>query len=363
MKAATRLARFKPAPGDAFSAFAPPLYQTATFAQKACATPGPYDYSRSGNPTRTLLEQELAELEGAHRALAYTSGLAALAAVVRVAGAAGEVVAGVSRQGTVVRHVDATDLAAVERAVGPATRLVLVESPTNPLLRVVDIGRLAALAHAAGARLAVDNSLLSPYLQQPLALGADIVVHSATKCLGGHSDLTAGAVAVRDPALAEELAFVQNAEGTALGPFDAWLLLRGMKTLAVRLDRQEENAGRVARFLAGHPLVRRLHYPGLAARPGHELQRRQARGWGSVMSFETGSVAASRRLADGVELFTLAVSFGSVGSLISLPCLMSHASIPAAVRHDRALPEDLVRLAVGIEDADDLIADLERGFA
>jgi cystathionine beta-lyase len=376
MKTATRLARFKAAPGDAFAAVATPLYQTATFAQDSSGGPSPYDYSRSGNPTRTVLEQQLAELEGAHRALAYASGLAALAAVVRVAGAGGEVLAGddlyggtyrllsriLSPQGTAVRYVDATDLAAVAGALGPATRLVLVESPTNPLLRVVDIRRLAGLAHAAGALLAVDNSLLSPYLQQPLELGADIVLHSATKCLAGHSDLTAGAVAVRDPALADELAFVQNGEGTALGPFDSWLLLRGMKTLAVRLDRQEENARQVARFLAGHPRVRRVHHPGLASHPGHDIQSRQAQGAGSVVSFETGSAAVSRHIAGRTQLFTLAVSFGSVGSLISLPCLMSHASIPAAVRQDRALPEDLVRLAVGIEDAGDLVADLARAF-
>ncbi len=222
---------------------------------------------------------------------------------------------------------------------------------------------MAGLAHAAGALLAVDNSLLSPYLQRPLELGADIVVHSATKCLSGHSDLTAGVVAVTDPALARELAFAQNAEGTALSPFEAWLLQRGMKTLAVRLDRQELNARRVAELLAGHPRVRRVHYPGLPSHPGHELQRRQASGAGSVVSFETGSVEASRRLVEATRLFTISVSFGGVGSLISLPCRMSHASIPAPVRRSRALPEDLVRLAVGIEHAGDLLEDLEQALA
>ncbi|HEV3458340.1 MAG TPA: cystathionine beta-lyase [Thermoanaerobaculia bacterium] len=376
MKLATRLVRFQPAPGDAYSAMSPPLYQTATFAQASALESGPYDYSRSGNPTRRLLEQRVAELEGAGHALAYASGLAALAAVVRVAAGGGEVLAGddlyggtyrllsqqLAGQGVAVRYVDAADLAAVAAAIGPRTRLLLVETPTNPLLRIADLRGLAGLAHAAGALLAVDNSLLSPYLQRPLELGADVVVHSATKCLGGHSDLTAGVVAVTDPALARELAFAQNAEGTALSPFEAWLLQRGMKTLAVRLDRQESNARRVAELLAGHPRVRRVHYPGLPSHPGHQLQGRQASGAGSVVSFETGSVEVSRQIVEATRLFTISVSFGGVGSLISLPCRMSHASIPASVRRSRALPEDLVRLAVGIEHAGDLLEDLEQAL-
>jgi cysteine-S-conjugate beta-lyase len=377
MKLATRLVRFRPAPGDAWSAVSPPLYQTATFAQESALESGTYDYSRSGNPTRGLLEQRVAELEGAGHALAYASGLAALAAVVRVAAAGGEVLAGddlyggtyrllsrlLAGQGVGVRYVDASDLGAVAAAIGPRTRLLLVETPTNPLLRIADLRALAGLAHAGGALLAVDNSLLSPCRQRPLELGADVVVHSATKCLGGHSDLTAGVVALNDGALAGELAFARNAEGNAASPFEAWLLLRGMKTLAVRLDRQEANAARIADLLALHPLVRRVHYPGLASHPGHDLHRRQASGAGSVVSFETGSVDASRRVAEAARLFTISVSFGSVGSLISLPCRMSHASIPAEVRSSRALPEDLVRLAVGIEDPGDLLADLEQALA
>jgi cystathionine beta-lyase len=377
MKLATRIVRFQPAPGDAWSAVSPPLYQTATFAQESALETGPYDYSRSGNPTRRLLEQRVAELEGASHALAYGSGLAALAAVVRAVAGGSEVLAGddlyggtyrllsrqLAGQGVVVRYVDPSDLPAAAAAIGPRTRLLLVETPTNPLLRIADLPALAALAHARGALLAVDNSLLSPYLQRPLELGADIVIHSATKCLGGHSDLTAGLVAVNDPALGEELAFAQNAEGTALAPFEAWLLLRGIKTLAVRLDRQESNARRVAELLAGHPQVRSVHYPGLPGHPGHQLLQRQARGNGSIVSFETGSVEASSRIAEAARLFTISVSFGGVGSLISLPCRMSHASIPAAVRRGRALPEDLVRLAVGIEDAEDLVADLEQALA
>lgn len=377
MRIATRLAGTRPAPGDPWAATSPPLYQTATFAQESALAAGPFDYSRSGNPTRRLLEERIAELEGAPRALAYGSGLAALAAVVRVAAHGGEVLAGddlyggtfrllsrvLAGQGVRVRHVDATDLSAVAAALSADTRLVLVETPTNPLLRIADLRALAALAHGAGALLAVDGSLLSPYLQRPLALGADLVVHSATKCLGGHGDLTAGAVAVAGEALAAELAFLQNAEGTALAPFEAWLLLRGMKTLAVRLDRQEANARRVAAFLAGHPGVRRVHHPSLPAHPGHALQRRQAAGFGCVVSFETGCIEVSRRLVEAARLFAVAVSFGGVGSQISLPCRMSHASIPPEVRRARALPEDLVRLAVGIEDAADLLDDLDQALA
>jgi cystathionine beta-lyase len=377
MRPATAIARFKAAPGDPYAAAAAPLYQTATFAQSSPLGGGPYDYSRSGNPTRTVLEQQLAEIEGAVRALAYASGLAALAAVVRMLGSGGEVVAGddlyggsyrllsriLPRQGIAVRYADATDLAAVAAACGPRTRLVLVETPTNPLLRIADLAALAELAHARGALLAVDNSLLSPYLQRPLALGADLVIHSATKALGGHSDLTAGVVAVRDHTLAEELDFQRNAEGTALNPFEAWLLLRGMKTLAVRLERQQANAQHLAELLAGHPRVRRVHYPGLAGHPGAAIHRRQAAGPGPVLSFETGSVALSQRVAAAAELFTISVSFGSVSSLISLPCAMSHASIPPEVRRARALPEDLIRLAVGIEDPADLAADLTQALA
>ncbi len=380
VKPATQLARFAAASGDPFAATAAPLYQTATFAQDSAVETGPYDYTRSGNPTRTVLEERLAQLEGAARALAYGSGVAALAAVVRTVASragGGEVLAGLdlyggtyrllsrllAAEGIAVRYVDATEPAAVAAALSPRTRLLLVETPSNPLLKIADLAALADLAHAHGALLAVDNTLLTPYFQRPLGLGADLVVHSATKALAGHGDVTAGIVAVADPALALELAFRRNAEGTALAPFEAWLLLRGLKTLAVRLERQEENALRVARFLARRQLVRRVHYPGLPGHPGHALQRTQATGFGSLVSFETGSVERSRRIAEATEIFTLSVSFGSVGSLVSLPCRMSHASIPAEVRATRELPEDLVRLAVGIEDAGDLEADLEQALA
>ena len=380
VKPATQLARFVAAAGDLYTATAPPLYQTATFAQGSPEESGPYDYTRSGNPTRTALEERLARLEGAAGALAYGSGVAALAAVVRTVATregGGEVLAGLdlyggtyrllsrllATEGIAVRYADASDPAAVAAALSPRTRLLLVETPSNPRLQIADLAALARLAHGNGALLAVDNTLLTPYFQRPLGLGADVVVHSATKGLAGHGDVTAGVVAVADPALGRELDFRRNAEGTALAPFEAWLLLRGLKTLAVRLDRQEENALRIARFLARRQIVRRVHYPGLPGHPGHALHRTQATGFGSLVSFETGSVERSRRIAAATEIFTLSVSFGSVGSLLSLPCQMSHASIPAEVRASRELPEDLVRLAVGIEDAGDLEADLEQALA
>jgi cystathionine beta-lyase len=295
--------------------------------------------------------------------------MAALAATTRLLDAGDHVIAGVdlyggthrllsqvlSRQAITVSYVDTSDTTAVARAVTPATRLVLIETPTNPQQRVADIRALAVLAHDVGALLAVDNTLLSPWLQQPARHGADLVVHSATKHLGGHSDVTAGAVATNDDALAEKLAFTQNAEGTALAPFDSWLLLRGLQTLPLRIERQQTTAGRIAQFLFDQPRVTAVHYPGLASHPGRDIHFSQASGAGSVISFETGDVHASEQILAALELFTISVSFGSLHSLASLPCRMSHASIPASVRQ---VGEDLIRVSIGIEDADDLIADL-----
>jgi cystathionine beta-lyase len=376
MRPLTEFVHFDPAPGDPWRPNSTPIYQTATFAQDSATELGRYDYSRSGNPTRSVLEAQLARLEHAERALAYSSGMAALAALVRTIPSGGHIVAGddlyggtyrllervAPRAGVRTSYVDATDTLAVERAIEPETRFVLVETPTNPLQKIVDVSALASVAHARGARLAVDNSLLSPCLQQPLDLGADVALHSATKHLCGHGDVTAGAIAVRDAALADELAFLQNTEGTALAPFDCWLLLRGMKTLGVRVERAQANALAIARHLARHPRVTRVHYAALDDHPGRALHERQARGAGSVVSFETGDAELSRRVVESLELFTIAVSFGSVSSLASLPCRMSHKTIPAAVRAEHALADDLVRLSIGIEDVRDLIQDLDRAL-
>jgi cystathionine beta-lyase len=373
MKPLTSLVRFDPSPDDPFHPNSTPIYQTATFAQESAVEFGRYDYSRSGNPTRAVLEAQLARLEGGTQAFAFASGMAALTALTRLVPAGAHVLAGddlyggtwrllercAPRAGLRVSHVDASDVELVQRALQPDTRWVLVETPTNPLQRIVDVRAVADVVHRHGARLAVDNSLCSPWLQRPLELGADAVVHSATKHLCGHGDVTAGVIAVADPDLGREIAFLQNAEGTALSPFDCWLLLRGTKTLGIRMRQAQESAHAVARFLAAHPRVTRVHWPGLREHPGHALHARQASGPGSVISFETGSFAFSRALVEALRLFTISVSFGSVGSQASLPCCMSHKSVP---RGSHALPEDLVRLSIGIEDAHDLLEDLDQAF-
>ena len=375
MKLATRLVHCGD-PQDPYRALAPPLYQTATFSQPGPDEPGEYDYTRSGNPTRALVEAQLAALEGASAAFAYGSGMAALCALLRLVPAGAEVVAGADlyggtvrllsqvapRQGIAVRYVDATDVGAVAAALGPRTRLLLVESPGNPLLAVADLRALAVLARRHEVLLAVDNSLLGPLLQRPLELGAQLVVASTTKFLGGHSDTTGGMVAVRDEALARELAFHQNAEGTALSPFESWLLLRGLKTLPLRLERQQRTAASLATLLAAHPGVARVYYPGLPQHSGHAVHRSQASGDGAVLSFTTGDAARARRLVAALRLFPLAVSFGSVTSTASLPCTMSHASVPPALRGRLLPPPDLVRLSIGIEDVEDLSADLEQAL-
>jgi len=374
---ATKLLRFQPAPGDPHAPVSTPLYQTATFEQPGAEELGAYDYSRSGNPTRTVLEELLAELEGGSRAFAFSSGMAAVSAVLRLVEAGGAVIAGddlyggsyrlltgaAERQGIEVRWVDTTDPQAVSAALDERVRLVLLETPSNPLLKVSDVELIGRLARAHGALLAVDNSIMSPYLQRPLELGADIVIESATKALSGHADLTGGVVAVKSDELAGRIYWTQNAEGTALGPFESWLLLRSVKTLSVRLDRQLANARCVADWLRGRDEVKTVYYPGFDDHPGAPLHARQAVGGSVVLSFETHDEQVGRRVVDATRLFTIAVSFGSVGSVISLPCRISHAAIPKEVRAARALPEGLVRVSVGLEDADDLIADLDAAFA
>ena len=370
MKNATRCVQLDPA--DQFGSISPPIYQTATFRQSTAIGFDEYDYSRSGNPTRTQLEKKLAELEHGSFAAAFASGMAAITAVSRLLEAGDEIIASddlyggsvrlleqvLPRQGIAVRYVDTTSLEEVQRAVSSQTRLLLVETPTNPLLRISDIAELASITRARGAFLAVDNTMLSPCLQNPLLHGADLVIHSATKFLCGHSDVTAGAVITNDPDLHKRISFVPNAEGAALAPFDSWLLLRGIKTLALRVERQSSSALKVAESLRDLSSVRQVFYPGFEDHPGHDIHSRQASGGGSVISFTTGDTEISRRIAESTRLCSIAVSFGSVNSSISLPCYMSHASVPDSLRDRLAPPADLIRLSVGIEDVDDIVADL-----
>ena len=376
MRTHTRLVHYDPCPGDPWRPNTTPLYQTATFAGVSASESGVYDYTRSGNPTRDLLQRQVADLEGGGEGFAFSSGMAAIAAVTRLCQAGEHIICGrdiyggtfrwldscAPRLGLEVTAIDAGDPEALAKALRPETRLVMVETPTNPLQEINDIEALAEVSRAHGAWFVVDGTLMSPYLQRPHDLGADVVLHSATKHLSGHGDCTAGVVVTRDAAIAERLAFQQNAEGTGLAPFESWLLLRGMKTLGVRLDREQVSAGRVAEFLSVHPLVTRVYYPGLEEHPGADVHRRQARGAGSLISFTTGDLKCSRRVVEETRLFTISVSFGSTSSSISLPACMSHASIPEEVRKTRALPGDLVRLSIGLEDPEDLIEDLARSL-
>jgi cystathionine beta-lyase len=262
------------------------------------------------------------------------------------------------RSAITVRYVDASDAANVAAHITAATRMVYLESPTNPLLRVIDLGAVAATARRHGVLLCVDNSTMSPYLQNPLDFGADIVLHSATKFLSGHSDVTGGVIVVKDQALADAVYFLQNAEGTALGPFDCYLLLRGLKTLKLRMDAQQRNAVAVADFLVHHAGVGEVYYPGLPTHANYAVQQAQAHGGGAVLGIAAGTPERAKRIAETTQLFSIAVSFGSVNSTISIPVKMSHASVPVDVRNARAIPDDLVRLSIGIEDPDDLVEDL-----
>jgi cystathionine beta-lyase len=373
LKFATRLVQFDVSPNDPNQPMATPIYQTATFEQDHADSFGPYDYSRSGNPTRRVLEDQIAALEGGTRGFCFSSGMAAIATVTHLLKAGDEILADwdlyggatrlfgevLNRSGITIRYVDAADLRQLATQITPVTRLIYVESPTNPLLRIIDLEAVGKIAHEHGAIFCVDSSTMSPYLQNPLALGADIVLHSGTKFLSGHSDVTGGAIVVKDAALAKEIYFLQNAEGSALGPFDCFLLLRGLKTLKLRLDAQQQSAMLIAKFLSEHAKIGAVHYPGLTTHPGYDIQSRQARGGGAVLSFTAGSAEAAKHIAEKTELFKIAVSFGSVTSTISVPLKMSHASTPIALKASRAIPDDLIRLSVGIEDVEELIEDLD----
>lgn len=353
-----------------------PIYQVSTFAQPSLDEFGRWDYARSGNPTRNALEQTVAELEGGVRACAFASGMAAITASLMLLNSGDHVIVtrdcygGTHRLFTQVlnrfglKHtfVDTSNLDEVRRAWQDNTKAVYVETLSNPLLAVSDIAALADLAHARKALLFVDNTMLSPVLQQPLQQGADLVLHSATKYMAGHSDLMAGVAAVRDEELGRRLYFLQNAMGNILGPFDSWLLLRGMKTLGVRMRKQAETANRLAHWLAERPEVERVYYPGLTTHAGHEVAKRQATGYGALFSFRLHKEYNSQRFIENVKLAIIGVSLGSVESIISLPMKQSHAAVPADEREQRGIDEQLIRFSVGLEDYQDLQADFERAL-
>ncbi|KAJ1919822.1 cystathionine beta-lyase [Mycoemilia scoparia] len=361
---------------DPYHSSSVPLYQTATFKQPSADGTGEFDYTRSGNPTRSAVETHLAKIMKAERAFVVTTGMTALDVILRLVPNGGQIIAGddlyggsnrlltyLTKLGHVeVENVDTTNVEAVRSKLDPVkTRLVLLETPTNPLIKIADIRAVSDLVHekCPNAVVVVDNTMMSPYLQNCLDLGADIEYHSGTKYLSGHHDMMAGVIGVRSLDLADRIFFVINATGSGLSPFESWLLLRGLKTLAIRIERQQATAQRIAEFLENQTDIKRVLYPGLPSHPQHQIHISQASGPGGVLSFETGDIATSERIVEATKLYGISVSFGCINSLISMPCRMSHASIPAEVRKARALPEDVVRLCVGIEDPDDLINDLK----
>lgn len=363
--------------GDARTgAVSVPIYQVSTYEQDAPGKHRGYEYSRTKNPTREALETLIADLEDATHGFAFASGMAAITAVMMqfntgdhlvitddVYGGTYRVLTGVlDRFGLSASFVDTGNPTAVEEAIRSETKAIFLETPTNPLLKVTDIDQIAKLAASRGLYTIVDNTFLTPYWQQPLKLGADIVVHSATKYLGGHSDIVAGAVAVRSTELAESLHFIQNSTGAVLGPHDSWLLMRGIKTLALRMEQHEANARAIAEFLSEHPRVERVYYPGLPQHHGHETARKQAHGFGGMISFTVKGLDIVERLLQKTRYFTLAESLGAVESLISVPAQMTHASIPRERREALGITERLIRLSVGIEDRDDLLEDLNRAL-
>jgi cystathionine beta-lyase len=366
-------------PDKAYGAVMPPIYQTSTFAQ---TTPGGhqgFEYSRSGNPTRQALEKSLASIENGDFGLAFASGLAAMDAVIKLLKPGDEVISTNDLYGGSYRlfrrvfepfgvefhFVDMRDPGQIEKAISANTRLIWVETPTNPMMNIIDIRAVAALAKRHNILLAVDNTFATPYLQQPLELGADIVMHSATKYLGGHSDVVAGALVVRDPGLAERLYFLQNASGGICGPMDSFLVLRGIKTLHVRMQRHCENGVRIAEYLRTHPAIEKVYWPGFEDHPNHQVAREQMNGFGGMISFipKGATYADAVKIVEAFRVFTLAESLGGVESLAGHPASMTHASIPKAEREKSGVTDALVRLSVGIEDVRDLIEDLGQALA
>ena len=364
-------------PDPSTGAIITPIYQTSTYVQEALGKHKGYEYARTQNPTRSALEANLAAIENGRAAFAFASGMAATGAVMTLLKAGDHVVVTDNTYGGTYRlfervlrkyqfdftYVDTSDLQAIESAIRPETRMLFLETPTNPVLRLTDLAAACQIAHARDVMVVVDNTFASPAIQRPIDFGADLVVHSTTKFLNGHSDSVGGiVVAVRDDHI-EWLKFIQNAEGAILGPMDAWLVLRGTKTLPLRMERHNANTQVLAEYLAAHPKVTRVYYPGLPTHPQHDLARRQMRGFGGLIAFELGSLERARTLLNSVRLMSLAESLGGVETLISHPASMTHASVPLERRLQIGLTEDMVRISVGIEDIDDLREDLEQALA
>lgn len=364
-------------PDAATGAVSVPIYQTSTYAQESLGKHKGYEYARTQNPTRAALEKNIAALEGARFGYAFASGMAAIDACLKLVKAGEHVLLGdntyggtyrlfdrvLSNYGVEFDLVDAADLNNLEQAFKPNTKMVFVETPTNPVMTVTDLEAVSEIAHARGARVVCDNTFMSPYLQRPIDFGVDIVVHSTTKYLNGHSDSVGGFVALNDEKDAEWIGFVQNSIGAILSPFDSFLVLRGTKTLAVRMEAHNRNGQQVANFLAEHPRVQKVYYPGLVSHPQHELAKRQQKGFGGMVAFETGSLENAKRVLENVKLCILGESLGGVESLISHPATMTHASVPQEKRNKLGITDGLVRISVGIEDIEDIIEDLDQALS
>ncbi len=378
MKIATKYIHAGTEPDPSTGAIMTPIYQTSTYIQEAPGVNKGYEYARSQNPTRTALESAYAQIENGKSGLAFSSGVAATDAVIKLLGPGDEVIAANDMYGGTYRlftkifakygirftYVDTTNVSNIRKAVSGATKLIWIETPTNPLMNVTDIAAVAALAKEKKVLLCVDNTFASPYLQNPLDLGADIVMHSATKYLGGHSDVIQGCLVMNDPALREQLYFIQKSCGAVPGPMDCFLVLRGIKTLHVRMQRHCENGEKIAHFLRNHPKVARVYWCGFEDHHGYAIAKKQMRGFGGMMSFElkNDSVDEAKRVLSGTKIFALAESLGGVESLINHPATMTHASIPREERIKNGLSDSLIRLSVGIEDVDDLAKDLKQAI-
>ena len=372
----TRAIHAGQSPEPVTGAVAVPIFQTSTYVHEGLGESKGFDYARTTNPTRTALEENMAVLESGHRGHAFASGMAAISTVMTLVGTGEHALFSSNVYGGTYRYVtqvldryqldiswvDTTDLAAVEAALKDTTRLVFLETPTNPMMEIADIAAIGELAHARGAKVCVDNTFMSPYFQRPLELGADVVMHSTTKFLNGHSDSIGGALVSSSEQDADWFAFVQKSAGGILSPFDSYLTLRGIKTLAVRMRQHEHNARAIADFLDQHDKVKEVFYPGLPGFPGHELQKRQASGFGAMISLDVGSFDNAKRMLDRLEVLSLAESLGGVETLISHPASMTHASVPAARLEELGIVQGLVRISVGIEDVEDLIDDLDLGL-